>query len=403
MGLKNLAFLFFALCLSHFQLSAQNSIKEAAQDTMSYNEANSKKVIEIGEYIETTIHNNDPESFTSKINKDQFYNRVLQEYPDINRKDPFIIGYLIGISQTLKSFPTEIISEVEQGAYYDFINYRYDITSQTYYALFRLYSSETGLNYHDYRLSNNNGELEISDMYIYLAGEHFASTIGRMMSYSVPEQKLYGKKSKAPNPEAKDLFKAVLQNNNENYAKAYQIMDGMTSELSKEKFLLIFKSIIASQIDEEKYLKSLEDLITTFPDDQTIALNKIDYHIYKEEYFEAIQVINQLQNETEDDFLNFLKANVAFEDKNYDLALNLYEYIIDNYIDFFDGQAGYLSTLVMMKNYPDTVKYLDRLLEEDYDKQSLIEYIEEEDENGENILDQFMASNDYKAWKIKKQ
>lgn len=176
-------------------------------------------------------------------------------------------------------------------------------------------------------------------------------------------------------------------------------MDGFKSELSKEKFLLIFKTLIASQLDEEKYLKSLEDLISTFPNDQTIALYKIDYHIYKEEYIEAIQTINQLQNETEDDFLNFMKAGVAFEDENYDFALNLYDYTVTNYPDFFDGHAGYISTLVLMGNFKDTTSYLDTLVADGYDKPGLIEYIEEEDENGYNILEDYAKSKNFLDWK----
>ncbi|MCK8481990.1 tetratricopeptide repeat protein [Psychroserpens algicola] len=400
MGLKYLSFLLVLFCFS--KTYAQDSTKETVKDTISLSEENTQKIIEFGKLIETAIHDSDPDKFVSYLNKTIFFDRVFSGYPNVDREDNFVRGFLIGMSQALTSFPSEIITEIENGAYYDFISYRYDDETQTYYALFRLYSSETGMNYHDYRVIKNNDELQFSDMYVYLTGEHFTNTIGRMMSYSIPESKLLGNSKSTLNSESKDLFKAVLLNNNGDYEKAFEIMDGLKSELSKEKFLLIFKSLIASQLDETKYLKSLEDLITTFPDDQTIALNKIDYHIFKEEYFEAIQVVNQLQNETEDDFLNFMKAGIAFEDNNYDLALNLYKYTIENYPDFFEGQAGYLSTLVMMKNYSDASKYLEILVAEGYEKQSLIDYVEEEDEFGGNILDGFTKSDEFKSWKAAK-
>ncbi len=400
MGLKSLLFLFLMLCMGHLCIYAQDDVEDRHIGALIYSEKNTQKVIELGQQIEASIHDSDSEAYISKLNKDQFFNRLLSNYPAIDREDSFIKGFLIGMRLALKSFPDEIITEVENGAYYDFINYRYDTEAQTYYILFRLYSSETGMNYHDYRIHNANDEIQFSDMYVYLSGEHFASSLGRMMSYTIPEKTLGTSKIESNN-ESKDLFKAIMYNKNGDYEKAYGLIDGLKSELSKEKFLLIIKALIASQIDETKYLKSLEDLITTFPDDQTIALNKIDYHLYKEEYFEAIQVINQLQNETEDDFLNFMKAAVAFEDANYDLALNLYGYTIENYPDFFEGQAGYLNTLVMMKNYTNATKYLDTLLAEGYDKQSLIDYIEEEDDYGENILDQFILTENYKTWKTK--
>lgn len=402
MGLKSLPFLFLLLCTSNLKIYAQEDWNETLKDTMSFSDENTQKVIEFGTLIENSIYASDPDVFIANLNTDLFFERVLSDFDKVDRKDNFIEGFLIGMRQGLKAFPDEIITEVENGAYYDFISYRYAAEAQTYYALFRLYSSETGINYHDYRIYKNNDEIQFSDMYVYLTGEHFTSTIGRMMSYSIPNNPLLNQKISSNNGESKALYKAAILNSNGKYEKAYKIMDGLKSEFSKEKFVLIFKSLIASQLDEAKYLKSLEALFTAFPDDQTIALNKIDYHIYKGEYFEAIQVINQLQNETDDDFLNFMKANVALQDSNYDLAINLYKYTIDNYPNFFEGQAGYLSTLILMENYPDAAKYLDTLIAETYDKQALIEYIEEEDEYGENILDAFTKSEDYKTWKIKK-
>ncbi|WP_040282413.1 hypothetical protein [Psychroserpens damuponensis] len=397
MTLKNLPILFLFFGVINQTIWAQDTANTIENDTISYSEDNSQKVIEFGQKIESIIHESNSDLFVTNLNKDKFFDRVLSGYSKKDREDNYIKGFLEGMDNALKSFPGEIIADVENGAYYDFINYRYDLDSQTYYILFRLYSAETGMNYHDYRLVKTNGEIQFSDMYIYLTGEHFTSTIGRLMQYSVPKNSVV--KQQVKNPEVKDLYKAFLYNKTGKYEKAYKIMDGFKSELAKEKFLLIFKTLIAAQIDEAKYLKSLEDLISAFPEDHTIALNKVDYYIYKEEYYEAIQVVNQLQNETEDDFLNFFKAGIAFEDKNYDLALNLYTYTIDNYPDFFEGQSGYLSTLVMMENYDETNNYLDRLLTEGYEKQDLIDYIEEEDEYGQNMLDGYSKSKNFAAWK----
>nr|WP_321222377.1 hypothetical protein [uncultured Psychroserpens sp.] len=395
MRLRNLTYVFLLLCLSTQNIAAQKINNETLKDTIAYSEENSLRVIEFAQLIETAIHDSDAETFVAKLNKDKFFNRILNDYPTLDPNDPFVKGFIVGMNRALIAFPNEIITDVENDAYYDFINYRYDEQAQTYYALFRLYSSDVGMNYHDYRIVNIDGELQFSDMYIYLVGEHFTDTIGRVMQYTMPKDSIVEEK----NPEKKELLKAILLNKSGDYKKAYKILNGFKSELSNEKFLLIFKILVSMQLDEDKYLASLEDLIEAFPDDPTIALNRVDYHLYKENYIEAIQVINQLQNETEDDFLNFMKAGIAFEDKNYDLALNLYTYTIENYPDFFEGQVGYLSTLVLMKNYTDTSKYLDTLIEEGYDKEALIEYIEEDDEFGENILEGYAKSNEFTQWK----
>jgi tetratricopeptide (TPR) repeat protein len=402
MDIKHITILFSFLLIHCYSISAQDNIKETLRDTMAFTEENTEKVIAFGKFIEASIHENNPDNYNSKFNSSSFFNTVFTYYPDIKQGDEFVVGFTEGLKQSLVTFPNRIISEVENGSYYDFINFRYDYESQTYYALFRLYSLESGMNYHDYKIIKHEDEIQFSDMYIYVSGENLAQTIGRLLNYSLPETKKKGRKKNFDmSDDSKTLYKAIMENKSGLFKKAYHTLERLDSELSKDKFVLIFKSMIASQVDEPKYLQSLEELITTLPDDPTLALNKIDYHIMKEEYFEAIQVINQLQNETEDDFLNYLKGAVAFQDGNYDLAFNMFSYTIENYPGFFDGQIGYLNVVILMKNYSDAVNYLDTLLEEGYEKPFLITYLEEEDETGENILESFTLSEEYKSWKLK--
>ena len=400
MRLKQLKLFFWVFVIAPLLVIAQQETDQV-NDTLAFNEANTEKVIALGSFLEQSVHAKDSESFLTKLNEDLFFERILSHNPNIDKNDSYVKGFLYGMKQSLNAFPDEIITEVENGAYYDFISYRYDLGVETYYVLFRLYSSETGMNYHDFKICRSGDELQFADMYTYLTGEHFSQTLGRMMNYTMPQSKISEKRDRQLNKDYRAIFKALMYNDSGKYAKAYDELNNLKTEVSKEKFLQILKILIAGNIDEEKYLKSLEELMATHSEDPTIALNKIDYYIYKEQYFEAIQVINQLQNETEDDFLNYLKACVAFEDQNYDLALNMFQYTTENYADFFDGQAGYLNTLVMMENYNDAVDFLDKLVSEGYDKPLVISYIEEDDEYGNNILSEFANSEEFTSWKKK--
>lgn len=401
MRLKQLLLFICISVLSYTWVFGQNGTKVKSKDTIPFSETNTEKVIALGSFIESTIHNNNSEEFLSKLNDDLFFERILSHNPTIDQDDSYVKGLIFGMRQSLDAFPEEIMTEVESGAYYDFISYRYDTVDETYYALFRLYSAETGMNYHDFRICKTNDEFQFSDMYTYLTGEHFSQTLGRMMNYTLPENKQSKKRDRQLSKDYKAIFKALMYNDSGKYDKAYNELNNLKTDVSNEKFLQILKILIASNIDESKYLKSLEELMAKHSEDPTIALNKIDYHIYKQQYYEAIQVINQLQNETEDDFLNYLKACVAFEDKNYDLALNMFQYTIENYADFFDGQAGYLNTLVMMNNYEEAVSYLDVLVAEGYEKPLVISYIEEDDDYGNNILAEFANSEQFVNWKNK--
>ncbi|QCE39966.1 hypothetical protein [Psychroserpens sp. NJDZ02] len=393
-------------CLSFCSLYALNAIAQVAipfnpKDTVAYSAINSEKVIALGNLIESTIYKSEPEVYISKFYTNVFVKRILDINPSISQNTEVIKPFAKGIQQGLNKFPLEIIRDVENGAYYDFVNYRYDHYRQTYYILFRLYSSESGMNYHDYRIHKKDGEMLISDAYLYLSGEDISQTMARLMGYAMPNKKILGLIENTKREGVADLFKAIQYKKTGEFKQAYALINSITSEISKEKFFLVFKTIIASTIDDATYLNALEELLTNFSDDPTIVLNKIDYYIYKGNYFEAIQVINQLQENTEDDFLNFLKANVAFQDENFDFALNNYDYMVQNYPDFFEGQAGYLNTLAMMKKYTEVTDFIDTLISEGYERDALINYIEKNDAYGENILDPLVQSEPYKSWKLK--
>lgn len=380
---------------------SHHSIKNNPKDTIAYNEENTQKVLALGDAIQASIHNNQPDVFLSKFYTNVFFKRILDlnYFEDSNDKD--ITAFLSGIKEGLSKFPIEITNEVQNGSYYNFIKYRYDQEHQTYFILFRLYSLETGMNYHDFRIHKKDGEMQFSDIYMYTTGENLSETISRLMSYTLPKKKILGLIESPIEDGVLDLMKVAKHKKVGDFEKAYQVLDGITSRISKDKFFLIFKSLIASNVDDDKYLQALEELMTTYPDDPTIALNKIDYLIYKGNYFEAIQIIDFLQEDTEDDFLNFMKANVAFQDENYDFALNNYKYIIENYANFFEGQAGYLSTLVMQKKFSEATNFVDSMIADGYEKEALIQYIEEDDDFGENILQLFVESKEYKNWKLK--
>ncbi|WP_054850628.1 lipopolysaccharide assembly protein LapB [Olleya sp. ITB9] len=402
MALKQLISSLVILLLLFKTVDAQQTFKINPNDTITYNDSNSEKVVALGSAIETAVHNNQVDDFISKWYKNVFIKRIIDLNPNSGSMTAdYAKTFVSGIKKGLDKFPNEIVTEVQNGSYYDFVNYRYDQYLQTYYLLFRLYSTEGGMNYHDFRVHKKNGEMLFSDAYIYYSGENLSQTMSRLMSYVTPKDKILGLVDSPKNKDIDNLFVALKFKNSGHYELAYKLINTIKSEVSKDKFFLIFKTLIASNVDDNKYLAALEELINTYPNDPTIVLNKIDYHIYKNEYFEAIQVINQLQEETEDDFLNYLKANVAFEDKNYDFALNNYKYTIDNYPDFFEGQAGYLSTLVMMKNYDKATKYVASLIKDGYAKQDIINYIEENDAFGLNILQPLVESKSYKNWKLK--
>ena len=417
--LKSLLFITFS-CLFSIQISAQketsNIAKSAIQTvdslsiklsslTIEESEENDSKVGFFGTFLEASINDNKPKAFLTRMDKESFAKFITKDDDTLNEdKDSklFRKGFVKGLLNRMDEYPKKIAAEVQKDSYYSFISYRYDSLTMTYYALFRLFSIEGGVNYHDYRLSLVDGKFKFSDVYIYLSGEHLSQTFSRMYTLGKPKKKMLGLFNVKKYSAFDELSKALSIYHFGGYKKAYNIIENIEDDITKAKFLLIIKSEIASHISDELYTASLEELKNRFPNDPTIYLTQIDYHIYKKEYYEAIDLLDKLQNETQDDFLYYLKANIALEDKNYDVALDYYNYIITNYPGFVEGYVGVLTTYVSRKEFPNAIEVLDTIINEGYDKKELINFVEEKDELGFNILEPLMKEKVYKKWKRKK-
>lgn len=378
------------------------TISDTVELNIVENDSIEDHVKALGVTIQSSIVENNPDLFLENLHKESLSQSIekhtLDSINTINTidKETYKKGFLNGLILGIESYPKQIANAVEQGAYYDFINYRYDNKEQTYYLLFRLFTSEGGVNYHDYKLCIVNNQLAFNDIYIYLAGEKISETLGRMYRYSII------KNNKDNSDDSKNFSKVINAINIYKlggYKKAYTMLETVEGPVSKDKFMLVLKTQIASQLSSEYYSEALNDLITQFPEDPTIYLMQIDYYILNQNYYEAFDLLDKLQRETNDDFLNYLKANVAFEDKNYDVALNNYKYMMDNYPNFVEGAIGTLSTHVVNNDLENAIKILDRLVIEGYDKKELIVFVEDNDVFEDNLLQPLAKSKLFKKWK----
>lgn len=385
--------------LSAFSFS-QNQKIIIATDTIRETVSNDRLVEAFGDSIESAIVNSQKEKAASLFSKKAFNRRLERQNPDFKKSDSYYQGILSGINQAAHQLSERIMADIENNGYYDFINYRYDEEAQTYFILFRLYST-SGINYHDYRIlkDETTGALKYSDIYIYLSGEEFSESLGRLVKFALNAYN--NKKIKTQeDTDFDNLQSGIVYNRNGEFKSAYKALQKIKGSLSKDKFFLILNTLVASNVDEKTYKKSLKELIETHADDPTIFLNKIDYYLLEGQYDDALKSIDLLKEKTQDDFLEFLKAGVYYEAEDYTKALESFKYIIDNYPGFFEAQSSYISLLAVLERNDEIVTYLDVMLEE-YDKPDLIQYLEELDENDENVFEDFIKTDVYKTWKAK--
>lgn len=363
------------------------------------NEENDSKVVKLGNNIQNAILDSDIDAFMSSFDTKSFGELIVADVEEDGTTKQFKSGFLKGIKGNISAIPKRIITEIEAGSYYDFVNYRYEKDDKSYYMLFRIYSPETGINYHDYKVSQLNEKLVFKDIYIYLSGEKLSKTLKRFYLYSLPKKSLFKFFGENNTKEFLNMVDAVNLYNKGEFINAHNKFKEIKGELKNDKFFLIIKSVCASNVNENEYQKSMEEILNAYPNDTSLYLSQIDYHIMNKNYDTAHTLLDRLQKDTSDDFLNLLKGNLEFEKKNYDKALEYFKNISDNYPDFFEGHSSYLSCLAIKKDFETCIKFLSILVNEGFEKTDLIEYIEVLDDDGENTLEDLATSEIYNDWK----
>jgi len=391
-------FISFAFSQNKYNTASANKNKNAVKH-IKETEDNDSKVIALADDILNAIYESDIEAYMSFFDTTSFTDLMMEGI----KKDPFTQdfrrGFLTGLKEGIAVIPKKIIAEIETDSYYDIVNYRYDENAKTYYLLFRIYSPETGVNYHDYRVSKLNNRFVFNDIYIYLSGEELSKTYRRFYMYNLPRKSLLDIFGKNNADEFLVMIEAVALYNNGEFIKAHEKLKDIGGDLKNDKFVLIIKAICASNVSDDEYQKSLKTIAEVYPNDSSLYLSQIDYHIMNENYDVALTLLDKLKSDTDDDFLNLFKGNIEYERKNYDKSIEYFKNISENYPDFFEGHSSYLACLSLTEKFDECVKLLSFLVEDGYEKPDLIEFVEELDEDGENIFEGLAKSDLYKKWK----
>ena len=376
-----------------------------AQDTknssfyITENETNDVKVAKLGQQLQNAIIESNTEAFMQLFDTKGFGELVTASTKNDKSLNNYRANFLKGFDSNITAFPKKIINEVETGSYYDFVNYSYDNSMDTYYMLFRIYSAETGINYHFYRVSIVNNNFSFNDIYVYLTGEALSKTLERFYLYALPKKSLFDFFGENNADEFIKLAQGVDYYNKGDFKNAYDKIDGLKGDLKDDKFVLVIKSVCASNINDALYKNSIKNIMDKYPDDATLYLSQIDYHILTEDYDMALFLFEKLKQDTDDSFLNLMMGNVEFQRERYEKALSYFEVITQEFPDFFDGYSSKLSCLSLMQEFEECIGVLDFLVKDGYDKTDIIGFVEEIDVYNENILKDLATSEAFKNWK----
>lgn len=352
--------------------NAHNSVALIQKDTL-------QDLLDFADKLNSDYINGDGSFFYKNFNTEKLREFDTNEDPSLGRS----------VREGLKAIGKRIHNDIESGSYYDFINYYEDNDDGSLHLIFRIFSEETGINYHDYSLRYQNNKLQIEDIYIYLTGESYLTTL--IQIHQATNSKATN--SKKPKTDALKINSFFKLYQNGNYKYAYLMLNSVKDREKLSRGLLILKAQVALKYSEDSYIETMEYLLKKYPNDPSIALMSVDYYYTKKDFNAVFKALDILEETTGDDFLNYNRGNFAFELEEYDLALEYFQKVVKEYATFITGKLALLITYDKLEQYEVCIPLLDDLINTNgITKNDLDAYVSTE-------LISLSKSAPYKKWK----
>lgn len=388
--MKALLYIVLFLIPSQFCLGQESYYK------IENSRENDFKVKDLGTRLSRSYAEGNNQVFLNTIQPDRYFPKVVL-HDDSNKKlTQFNKRFKSEFIRKISSFPNELISSLKNGDFYNFVSYHFDPVDKTYHIVFRYYSEQYGLDYHDYRILKTEDSLIVDDVFIYSSSQKLSETIKLFYLSEVPKSHISTLTKKEEYTYILMLKNFVDAKNTNKLEKAYKHISLLNKSLPKrDRFTAMLKLELSKEISEEAYFESMEDVLHNFTIDPSTNLSAIRYHYLNKDYEAVFKSINSIQNHTNDTFLDFEKGNLSFAVKNYESAEVFYKKMIENYPNFHLPKFSLLVIYEQENAFKKATHLLDIILNTStYKKTTLVTKVKEQ-------LPLLANSNEFKAWRKK--
>ncbi|TMM31061.1 hypothetical protein FDT66_03575 [Polaribacter aestuariivivens] len=318
-------------------------------------------VEQIGLEIEHSLANYDIIETNKFYDVKAFTNRFLIKTSKKNVLD-FNTGFYASFSSQF-NFGELIVKELSNGSSYDFIR-AYQDENKDFHLLFRLFGD--GLNYHDHLVKIINGQPKIVDSYIYLTGENLSETFGQLYKSVLYSSDFFSKYVKTSDVEIlKDMntLKEIKQlNASGQFVRANEAYQSISNKSKRTKIFKLIHLMTVSNLSEDVYQEVILDYENSFPNDPSLFLVSVDGYLLKEQYEKSLESVNKLDEALNGDpFLDYLRGNIYYFQKEYAKALEKFQIINKEYPDFIDVYDGLLSVYIATNENEKAVSILNTL------------------------------------------
>ncbi|WP_339881675.1 hypothetical protein [Polaribacter vadi] len=307
----------------------------------------------------------------------------------------FNAGFFNGFSRSF-NFGEMLVEQKSEGGSYEFIR-AYEDEKNNFHLLFRLYGE--GLNYHDYLVKEINGELKIVDMYIYMSGEYLSDTYKTYYKSILDKSNVLTKDLTGITSyqDALKLIEVKELSAAGKFKEAHKVYKTISSSSKITKAFQLVNIMVTFNLSEDIYYKAIKDYEKRFPNDPSLYLVSLDGLILNKQFDKAIKSIDKLDELLGGDpFLNYIKGNIYYFEKDYESALGKYAIINLEYPDFIDAYDSALGIYLETNNHEKVIEILELYVTRfEIDKEELKFNLSE-------FSPAFIKTKEFKNWFSKK-
>ncbi len=358
-----------------------------AKDSNPESDLSLNKLITFASYIEASIENENPSYFNNSFDIDVFIDNIVYD-KQYELSEAFKQGFVDELKNGL-DFGTSIVNEVSKGGSYEYLNAYFNEDKGE--VLFRLLTPQA-INYHKIEIQFIDNEPRITDIYVFQAGEKLSESIGRLYSS-------FSSYMDKPENSATGEWNSYLELDKINnlvsegkYKKAHKSLSNLPEEMRSERIFQIIDVQIASQLDKKTFDAAFNNYIAHFPESPGKYLIPLDGLMLHNEYIQALDCIDNLDNNIKTDpLLDLLRANIYYLLNDYESAIVRLSSLIDRKPEFENGYFSLLSIYMEQKKYSEATYLLDNII-------NTFHYYKEDFQALLTEYPDFLNSIEYKNW-----
>jgi hypothetical protein len=250
-------------------------------------------------------------------------------------KDKYSKNELGGMKEGFRNklkMGTQLVAVMSEGATYQLVKIYEENSEQ--HILFRLYD-DGKLNYHDMRMVHEKGEVKITDMFIYAAGENLSETLIGFFNGVMTKNE---DEALSNLDKVKSIKELILRSKNR---EALAEIEELPEKLRTARPVQLLRMSAAMNLDDDNdstYLKVIDEFNALYPDNGKMALMLLDGYVLHKEYDKALACVNQLDSLiNKDPVLDFYRAMCFKLKKDETAARACLERLNTNMPSFVDG------------------------------------------------------------------